>query len=84
MLDGPKVDELVLGNKRDETVGLLKGTRGELISKLTIILNSKIDKEITEFLQNDKNTQVSSKTSNTIITFFLQMVEITDEYLVVE
>ena len=59
-----------------------------MISKLTAILNGKTEKEINEFLQQDKlnpqNNQTVLRTSNTIITSFLQMVEITDEYLDVD
>lgn len=82
MLDEGKVVQLGLGDKKSETISLLRETRKDLITKLTFILNGKIDKEIQEFVQADKsNSQGSTKTSNTIITFFLQMVEITDEYL---
>ncbi len=52
-----------------------------------IILNAKIEKEIEEFMKADKESstpQVATKTSNILITFFLQMVEITDEYLEAE
>ena len=51
-----------------------------------IILNFKTEKEVNAFIEAEKETpnQPATKTTNVLVTNFLQMVEVTDEYLDVE
>jgi hypothetical protein len=67
------------------TIAFLDNTHGQLTNKLSLILNSKIDKDINDCITQEKSggapTNIGMKTNNSIITSFLQMVEITDEYL---
>jgi hypothetical protein len=79
---------MALLEKKNTVLGLLDSTNSQLINKLSLILSSKIDKDVNDFLVQDKATPATiatvTKTSNSIVTAFLQMVEITDEYLEVE
>lgn len=64
------------------TIVLLETTHGQLTSKLALILNTKIGKDIEDCISQEKtNPSIGAKTNNSIITAFLQMVEITDDYL---
>lgn len=76
-----------MSNTQANTIALLDNTQGMLISKLSLILNSKIEKDISDYILQEKTTPNSvntNKTNSLIITAFLQMVEITDEYLEIE
>jgi hypothetical protein len=49
---------------------------------LALILNSKVEKDISDCIAQEKtNPAISAKTNTSIVTAFLQMVEITDDYL---
>ena len=56
----------------------------QTIGKLSLILNSKTDKDIANFIEADKqnpSVELVKKTNHSLITAYLQMVDITDEYL---
>ncbi len=64
---------------------LLETTHAQLTSKLALILNTKITKDIDDCISQEKtNPTIGAKTNNSIVTAFLQMVEITDDYLEIE
>lgn len=87
MVTEDRAEKLGIKEKKMECIEGIKHTRNLLLNKLTIILNFKIEKEINEFMEkqkNNSNPQLANKTSNAIITNFLQIVEITDEYLEAE
>jgi hypothetical protein len=82
MLLPEKLDTLGLRDKQQKALALLQSTRQQVITKLSAILSFKTDSQIAEFLKG--GGELSGKTSNSLVGLFLQMVEITDEYLVGE
>jgi hypothetical protein len=85
LLDRGKLEAYELLGTQATTINLLETTHGQLTSKLATILNAKVEKDIADCIAQEKtNPAISGKTNNSIITAFLQMVEITDDYLEIE
>jgi hypothetical protein len=82
VLDRGRLEAYELASSHLNTLALLETTHAQLTAKLALILNSKVDKEIGDCLSMEKaSPALYTKTNNAIINAFLQMVEITDDYL---
>jgi hypothetical protein len=83
-----RVDLYGLSSAKSTLSATLETVFEQLIAKLALILNFKVEKDINDFFnlekQNANINAIVTKTNNSIITSFLQMVEITDEYLDIE
>ena len=88
MLEKQKIQQYSLSNSQMNTIAFLENTHNLLTGKLSTILNSKMQKDINDFMAQEKGVAnyaaLSNKTNGSIITAFLQMVEITDQYLETE
>jgi len=84
MLVPERVDKLGLKQQREKTLAFLESTHQQVVAKLSAILGFKAEAQISEYLKGEKDRAQTSKTSNSLVGLFLQMVEITDEYLVPE
>ena len=76
MLDSDKVERLGLADKKKGTATLLQTTRDQSLNKLAQIMSFKVEKDIRDTLEGDKQptAQQLTKCNNSLITSFLQMV----------